>query len=70
VHGDAGAAGALLEYLRDVLADLRAPGVGADEVNRLRAAAYVSSVALRAIEVCETVTRVEELLSLERKAVK
>jgi len=56
--------GGLLAYLTEIMADLRRPGLPSEEVNRLRAATYTASVALKAVEVCELAHEVERLRDL------
>ena len=46
------------------MAELRNPGIPAENVNRLRAAVYASSVAVRVVETAELTAEVERLKTL------
>lgn len=57
---------AVLECLREILHELRQPGLPASEVARLRAATYTCAIALHAVETLESLARLDRILDLER----
>ena len=57
---------AVLDCLREILHELRQPGLSASEVARLRAATYTCAIALHAVETLESLVRLDRLLELER----
>ena len=63
VAGDT-AVGGLLAYLTEIMAELRRPGIPAEEVNRLRTGVYAASVAIKVVETAELGGELERLRDL------
>ena len=63
VAGDT-AVGGLLAYLTEIMAELRRPGIPAEEVNRLRTGVYAASVAIKVVETAELGAELERLRDL------
>jgi hypothetical protein len=58
------AVGGLLAYLTEIMAELRRPGLEPEKVNRLRAAVYAASVAVRVVETAELAAELDRLRDL------
>ena len=55
------AVGGLLAYLTEIMSELRRPGISPHDVNRLRAATYAASVAIKVVETAELSAELERL---------